>query len=72
MRLLCATSVGTPSAVQGGLLTRLRAFAGGFILASSASFYLLYFQLQPLNDEVRLAVGEVRQRQAEIERKLSE
>ena len=75
-RLLCvAAEVATKADKQSpaktcGLFSRLRSFTGGFILASSASFSLLYFPLQAVNDELRLAVAEVKQRQEALERKI--
>ena len=72
LRLLCAAAEAKPVAAKGpGFFSRLRSFTGGFILASSAGFYLLYFQLQAVNDELRLAVADVKARQEAIERKLA-
>ena len=67
----CASVQTAPSPVPrpvGALVARLRSFTGGFVLASAASFYILYFQLHVVTDELRLAIADVKRRQEDIER----
>ncbi len=66
----CASPVSVVASSPGsGFFSRLRSFTGGFIFASSLSFYVLYFQLSAVTDELREAIGEVKSRQEQLELK---
>ena len=53
-----------------GLLTRMRSFSSGFLLASAAGFYITFVQMQALTDEIKGAIKSVTARQEAIERLL--